>query len=264
MNTNSQSKNKNLTAGDFTGLAKNYGLYRPDYSQTVLNALLALTNPLTIADVGAGTGIWTRMIANSAKNSTIFAVEPNDDMRNQGQQDSQNLPISWKCGSGENTGLESDSCDWLTMALSFHWTDFAKSTAEFHRVLKNNAWFTALWNPRLIEVNPLLVEIENYLHQLQPTLKRISSGRSGITATLTQQLQDCSLFSEVIYMEAQHVIEMSVERYLGVWNSVNDIQVQLGQEKFAEFINFIREKTKNLSTIQATYLTRAWSARVKK
>ncbi len=194
----------------------------------------------------------------------MYAVEPNDDMRNQGEQDSQNLPIIWQKGSGENTGLAENSCDWLTMASSFHWTNFDKSTAEFHRILKNRAWFTALWNPRLIEVNPLLVKIENYLHQLQPNLKRVSSGRSGITATLTQQLQNSPYFDEVIYMEAQHAIQMSIERYLGVWYSVNDIQVQLGSEKFADFINFIKETTKNLSSIEATYLTRAWSARVKK
>lgn len=265
-NTNTNTNSQNLTAGDFTGLAQNYGLYRPDYSQTILNALLALINPSTIADVGAGTGIWTRMIANATKNKNclISAVEPNDDMRSQGIQDSQNLPISWKNGSGENTGLDSNSCDWITMASSFHWTNFDNSTAEFHRVLKPNGWFTALWNPRLIEINPLLVEIENHLHQLQPNLKRVSSGRSGITATLTQQLQNSPYFDEVIYMEAQHTIQMSPQRYLGVWFSVNDIQVQLGKEKFTEFINFIKQKTQNLTSIDATYLTRAWSAKVKK
>lgn len=210
---------------------------------------------------GGGASYKPKKVLDDVK---IFAVEPNEDMRNQGQQDSQNLPIIWKSGSGENTSLPDNSCDWITMASSFHWTNFDKSTAEFHRVLKPNAWFTALWNPRLIEVNPLLVEIENYLHQLQPNLKRVSSGRSGITATLTQQLQNSPYFDEVIYMEAQHTISMSVERYLGVWYSVNDIQVQLGSEKFDDFINFIKDKTQQLSNIEASYLTRAWSARVKK
>lgn len=70
---NTKKNTKNLTAGDFTGLAKNYGLYRPDYSQTILNALLALISPKTIADVGAGTGIWTRMITN-----TLLGVDNNN------------------------------------------------------------------------------------------------------------------------------------------------------------------------------------------
>ena len=50
--------------------------------------------------------------------------------------------------------------------------------------MRPNGLFTALWNPRLIEVNPLLVEIEEYLKKLNPKLKRISSGRSGVTETL--------------------------------------------------------------------------------
>ena len=37
---------------------------------------------------------------------------------------------------------------------------FDKATSEFSRVLKPDGCFVALWNPRLIEANPLLVEIE--------------------------------------------------------------------------------------------------------
>ena len=121
--------------------------------------------------------------------------------------------------------------------------------------------FCALWNPRLIEINPLLVEIEDYLNKLKPTIKRVSSGRSGITKTLTEDLNNSELFEDVIYIEGRHSINMSKERYLGAWKSVNDLQVQLGRSKFTDFLNFVEQKINKLEYIEATYLTRAWSVK---
>ncbi len=120
------------------------------------------------ADVGAGTGIWSRMVLSKGVKSAT-AVEPNADMRANGITDSADTTIRWLAGNAEQTGLADASCDWLTMASSFHWTNFVVATREFHRALRPGGCFTALWNPRLIEVNPLLVEIEAYLDTLRPT-----------------------------------------------------------------------------------------------
>src|SRR5690606_25421860 len=156
---------------------------------SVLNGLMALlgkpAEEIDFVDVGAGTGIWTRMVHDTGVKSVI-AVEPNDDMRAIGMADSTRTNIRWMSGSAEKTGLPNESADWLSMASSFHWADFESALREFHRVLRPKGRFTALWNPRLIEVNPLLVEIEDYLNTLRPNIQRVSSGRSGITATLTE------------------------------------------------------------------------------
>lgn len=255
-----------LKAGDFTGLAEDYSQHRPDYCPSVLKALLGLLNkPITeidFVDVGAGTGIWARMV-HAAGSRSVTAVEPNDDMRRNGAADSQHTHIRWLAGSAEATGLEDASVDWLSMASSFHWADFDAATKEFHRVLRPGGRFTALWNPRLIEVNPLLVKIEAHLDTLRPNIKRVSSGRSGITETLTEQLWASPCFEDVVYLEGRHVIEMTPERYLGAWRSVNDLRVQLGPEKFDAFLAFVEQRIAGLEVIEATYLTRAWSARHK-
>lgn len=257
---------KDLKAGDFTGLAKDYSQSRPGYSGSVLQALLGLLNKrkedVDFVDVGAGTGIWTRMVYDAGVRS-VTAVEPNDDMRVHGTQDSKGTSIRWLAGSAEAPGLETASADWLSMASSFHWAKFDGATKEFHRILRPGGRFTALWNPRLIEVNPVLVEIENHLRSLLPTMKRVSSGRSGITETLTEQLFASPYFEDVIYLEGRHVIEMTPERYMGAWRSVNDVRVQLGPEKFEGFLQFIESRIASKLVIEATYLTRAWSARRK-
>lgn len=256
-----------IKQGNFSGLANEYSLSRPDYSKTVLDAISGLFNKhfskLDIVDVGAGTGIWTRMM-NEKKPKSLTAVEPNEDMFNAGVKDSKGLNIDWKQGSAENTSLPDSNFDYVTMASSFHWTDFEQSTAEFKRILRPDGKFTAIWNPRLIEVNPILVEIEAHLSTLKQDIKRVSSGRSGITNHLTDLLLDSGNFYDVVYIEGRHNIEMSKQRYMSAWKSVNDLRSQLGEEKFNLFLKFVENKIESLPSINATYLTRSWTATVNK
>ena len=147
------------------------------------------------------------------------------------------------------------------MASSFHWVDFDKGTKEFHRILRKNGHFVALWNPRYLEASPLLLEIEEYLNTLKSNMERVSSGRSGLTEKLTEKLNDSAFFNDVVYLEGRHAITFTVEQYIGVWRSVNDVQVQLGHEKFGQFLNYIRDRLSGIESIEATYSTRAWAAR---
>ena len=255
-----------IAPGDFTGLAQDYSLSRPGYSLSVRDGLVGLlekrTQELDVVDVGAGTGIWTRMLSD-LNPATVRAVEPNGDMRKVGIEDSVGTTIQWIEGNAEQTTLPDDSADWVTMASSFHWADFDAATAEFHRILRSGGRFSALWNPRLIEVNPLLLEIEAKLTDLNPDITRVSSGRSGLTETLSERLWSSPLFDDVVYLEGRHAISMTPERYIGAWRSVNDVRVQLGSNKFNEFISFVEGRLSQVNVIDAVYLTRAWSARRK-
>jgi SAM-dependent methyltransferase len=250
--------------GDFTGLAADYAQFRPGYAPQVAAAVLALVPQAPAgadaADVGAGTGIWTRMLAERGLRSVV-AVEPNDDMRAQGIATSAGTGIHWRKGTAEATGLADGSADLVTMASSFHWADFERACAEFHRVLRPGGVFAALWNPRLIEINPLLVEIEAHITQLKPEVRRVSSGRSGLTERLTEMLSAQPCFADVLYVEGRHCVRQTPAQYLGAWRSVNDLQVQLGAELFARFLEFVARRTAGLAAIETTYLTRAWVAR---
>jgi len=250
--------------GDFAHLADDYSLYRPGYCPSVLAALLGLfpSRDIDAADVGAGTGIWTRMVAAAGLRSVV-AVEPDDSMRANGQRDSVGTGIVWRKGDGAATGLAGASVDWLSMASSFHWVETQGGLAEFARVLRPLGRFIALWNPRRVEANPLLVEIESYLTELCPELTRVSSGRSGVTATLAEVLRAHPFYDDVLYLEGEHVARQTPEHYLGAWRSVNDVQSQLGPERFARFLDRVAERIQELDFIETTYQTRAWTARRK-
>ena len=253
----------NIISGDFSHLADAYSRYRPSYSSTVLKQLLDRLDggveQASFADVGAGTGIWTRLVAASGVRSAI-AVEPCDEMRIAGAADSAGLPIEWRKGSAERTGLDTASCDLLTMASSLHWADLDLAFPEFHRVLREGGQFAALWNPRIIEGNPLLTEIENHLYELAPHIKRKSSGLSGMAATLGETLQECRYFDSVEYFDDVTSIDISPENYIGAWWSVNDIRAQAGEAAFAEFMRFVVSRVEPLPAVSVSYRTVCWSA----
>ncbi len=250
--------------GDFTGLAEDYAKFRAGYAPQVATAILNYvsrdTSSIDAADVGAGTGIWTRMLAARGLHSMV-AVEPNDDMREQGIQNSRGTEILWHKGSAAATGLPDGSVDLVSMASSLHWADFDEACEEVHRILRPGGLFVALWNPRLIEANPLLVEIEAQITRLKPDIRRVSSGRSGITERLTDLLSAKPQFAEVLYLEGRHSQRQSPDQYIGAWRSVNDLQVQLGAKLFREFLDWTEKRIAGLKEIETTYVTRAWAAR---
>jgi SAM-dependent methyltransferase len=196
-----------------------------------------------------------------ARFRSVAAVEPNGEMRDAGIRDSEGLEIDWRPGRAEDTGLDDASADLVTMASSFHWAGFEDATAEFCRVLRPGGWFVALWNPRLVEANPLLAEIEAELSRIKPDLKRVSSGRSAFTDGLAERLWSHPGFEDVVVLEGRHVVRQSPAHHVGAWRTVNDVRVQLGEEGFATFLDFVERRLAAVETVETTYLTRAWAAR---
>ena len=248
-----------LKPGDFSSLASQY-IHRTGYSLSLLKALsryaqLDLGKAVT-ADVGAGTGKLTENLIELGFKG--FAIEPNEAMRAEGVRLCGNNPFLWSKGTAEKTLLPDSNIDWVLMGSSFHWTDSKKALEEFHRILKPGGFFVALWNPRNLEVCPFQMEIENWIYEQVPNLKRVSSGSNLHIKDLSDKLLEGSYFKEPILMETSYVIEMTKERYLGAWNSVNDIRSQTGEVKFLEIIDGIAEKIADKNSILVPYKTRAW------
>ena len=109
----------------------------------------------------------------------------------------------------------------------------------------------------------MLVEIEEKLKEFGSPLKRVSSGRSGMTETLTEELNDSRFFEDVVYLEGRFTVKQSRDQYLGLWWSVNDIRTQIGDDGFTKFMNYVEKRITGCAYIETTYLTRAWTARRK-
>ena len=251
-----------MKQGDFTDLADDYTKFRPSYNNDVVDIILKSTgkNPKAIkaADIGAGTGIFTKQLIKAGVNSVI-AVEPNEKMREAGVK-FLGEDVRFLDGSAEKTGLKSISLDLVSMASSFHWVKTSDALREFDRILYPDGVFSALWNPRLTDRSPIESEVEQLLKDKYQLTSRISSGLSGITQELQQLLCDCGIFRSVEYVDAVDVVRRSAMEYIGAWRSVNDVQAQLGKDAFERFIGDVEKIVSKYSYVEVHYLTRVWIA----
>jgi SAM-dependent methyltransferase len=121
----------------FGSRAKAYAAFRPSYPPEAIDAALdGLGDPhaLTIADVGAGTGISARLFAE--RGATVIAIEPNADMRQAARHDPR---VSWRDGTGECTHLADASVDAVVACQAFHWFATPEAMQEFRRVARRRA-----------------------------------------------------------------------------------------------------------------------------
>ena len=248
--------------GDFSALAKKY-INRPAYNSNILEFISNTVTPennnkYNIAEIGAGTGKLTKMLSEMDFN--VFAVEPNDDMRSEGEIYTKDLEVTWSKGTGEKTGLAKSQFDWVIMASSFHWTNPDLSLPEFYRILKPNGYITIIWNPRNIMSSKLHIEIEDIVHAQIPNLNRVSSGGRSKTKKWEDILIKTGHFKNVIYSEIAFEEKIIKEKYIGAWESVNDIRVQAGEENFNLILSRIKEKISELDVIKVPYKNTAWTA----
>jgi ubiquinone/menaquinone biosynthesis C-methylase UbiE len=129
-----------MTLGDFSEQADAYKRSRPSYPEQLIDKLIAEASVQagdSVADLGAGTGIFTELLVNMGFDVT--AVDPNEAMMRQAD-----LPgARWVNGTFEKTFLPDQSQDWAVAAQAFHWANPQLSLPEIRRILKPDSVFTA-------------------------------------------------------------------------------------------------------------------------
>ncbi len=149
----------------FSNRVENYIKYRPGYPPAILELFRAkcgLGPAATVADIGSGTGILTRMLL--ASGNRIFGVEPNREMREAGEHLLAGYPdFTSVAGTAEATTLPDGSIDLITAGQAFHWFDRPKARVEFQRLLKPGGWVALLWNDRNISDRPFFRAYEELL-----------------------------------------------------------------------------------------------------
>jgi SAM-dependent methyltransferase len=114
-----------------------YAAYRPVYPAAAIDeALAGLGDPhrLEIADVGAGTGISTRLFAD--RGARVIAIEPNARMRAVAKLHPR---VQWRDGTAERSGLADQSVDVAAVCQAFHWFSGAAAMQEFRRIARRRA-----------------------------------------------------------------------------------------------------------------------------
>ncbi len=149
----------------FTGRTANYVKYRPGYPINIIEFFkeeLSLTRENIFADIGSGTGIFTELLINNG--NTVYAVEPNDEMRLAAENIlGKNKNFISINGKAENTTLKNSCVDFITSAQAFHWFDWNKARLEFKRILKENGRVILIWNSRINGASGFMISFEKFV-----------------------------------------------------------------------------------------------------
>jgi SAM-dependent methyltransferase len=134
----------------FSDRVDDYVRYRPDYPVALLNWLQreqGVEADWKVADIGAGTGISSKMFLDAGYRVT--AVEPNADMRAAAERWLRGFAaFDAVDGTAEATGLADASVDLVTVAQAFHWFDEEAVRREFARILRPRGLAAIWWNSR--------------------------------------------------------------------------------------------------------------------
>ena len=167
--TLSNAASASLEANPFVGEGGAYASVRPAYPDEAVAALLASARsrgggtadslsvehasivpapavptsfaPLRVADIGAGTGKMSELLARAG--AVVDAVEPSDAMRAQ----ASSVPgVTWHGGVAEDTGLPDGAFDIVVFAQSWHWVNSELAGREAARILTPGGTLGIVWN----------------------------------------------------------------------------------------------------------------------
>lgn len=133
----------------YDSIGQSYSKFRIPDSRIVdsLLGLLRLEKEDAIADIGAGTGGYSRVLANQG--FFIRAVEPSFIMR---EQATEHPLIQWLDGCAENIPLPASSVDAAISILAIHhFSDLAKAIKEMNRIAGTGPIGLLTFDPRLGE-----------------------------------------------------------------------------------------------------------------
>lgn len=134
------------TIARFDNRADAYVRFRPGYPAQAIDAAIAgleVPSRLIAADIGAGTGISARLLAD--RGVRVIAIEPGQVMR---AAAAPHPNVRWVAGAAGATGLASASVGLVLCAQSYHWFQTAAALREFARILRPAGRLALMWNQR--------------------------------------------------------------------------------------------------------------------
>ena len=214
----------------FSGKSNFYAASRPAYPAGAIEWLRNNTTAQSVADIGAGTGIFTELLLPHFQK--VCAVEPNLDMFNKFREALPEVPIH--LARGENTTLPPRSVELITIAQAFHWLDEELFKSEAMRILSPGGQVAIVWNNRTAEgIAPARDGI------CQKYCPRFSKGHAGKRSPAEgDHFLRYEYFKSVKYFSCPNYFYMDQEQFISNVRSRSYALTET-DEKFDDFMNEI-------------------------
>ena len=220
----------------FSNRAEDYARYRPSYPSEAIDCILeglGELSQLIAADIGAGTGISARLLAN--RGIKVIAIEPNAAMTKVAEA---NPLVEFRNGSAEQTKLPENSVDLITCFQAFHWFNPEPTLKEFARILKPGGKLAAVWNNRDKQ--------DKFTQEYSDLTKTVSQNRSEMRYGTERFLRDTDLFAPVSHLVFPFSQKLDCKALIGRAMSTSYIPKQgAAATKFIKDLEFLYEKHKN-------------------
>ena len=188
----------------FSDRATDYAKYRPSYpTKAIASIMERLSLPLVAADIGAGTGISSRLLGDQGVR--VFAIEPNESMR---QAATAHPLVEFRAGTAEHTGLPDASVDLITCFQAFHWFEPMPTLQVFNRILKSTGRLAVVCNERNND--------DEFTQEYTRLVKRASNNHPAESRlTSVEPLLASSLFSQVRHLTFPYRQALNQEGLIG-------------------------------------------------
>ncbi len=192
-------------ARSFAVVAAEYHRGRPGWPHALLDVVatvLHLPDGVPVADVGAGTGKLTALLAERFR---VVAVEPLDSMR---EVLTATVPAATVyAGSAEQLPLADASVQAVFVAEAFHWFDGRRALAEADRVLRPTGGVVLLWNVPAGPWEPALPEGARRLIR-EAIARGGEPGGALVAAGTWREAFTGSAFAPPVHQRITHELEL--------------------------------------------------------
>jgi ubiquinone/menaquinone biosynthesis C-methylase UbiE len=236
-------------ARSFGDVADAYDRGRPTYPREAA-AWLTSDEPLTVLELGAGTGKLTEQLV--ALGHDVHATEPDPAML---AILKERLPgVRASEGTAEEIAGPDSMYDVVVGAQCFHWFDHAKALPEIARVLKPGGRLSLVWNLRDERI---------------PWVKRLGRiiGTQEQATEPTEVLQKSYKFLLVeseTFKHWQQVDRSSIQDLVLSRSNIAVLDEEGRAAKLEELLAFYDEYGRGMDGMQLPYLTRCFRAKVVK
>ena len=215
----------------FSGKAEFYAQNRPSYPPALIQWLKEHAELDAVADIGAGTGLFTACLAPAC--GSLTAIEPNPDMRSAFESF---LPqIRCLPGCAEETGLPDHSLTLVAAAQAFHWFDEQRFKQECLRILRQGGKLAVIWNNR--QEHGVGPAYDAVCRKYCPDFRAGHVGKRS--AEEGDRFLRESYFREVKYFRCSNPVQRNEEQFIGDKLS-RSYALTPASSKYQEFIAELR------------------------